>query len=388
MSPVAGATPPAVQDQCPPALLSLCVRIDPHPEQQKLLARACAGFRDWHDLAQQAERHGMGPLLSRHLDLVQGEVPADFLRSLKFLCLRHRQANQILGRTLDQVLALLAEQGIGCLVLKGAALCRTLYPDPGLRPMRDIDLLLERKDCRQAHDLLLKNGFRISAAPLPDHFHHLPPLIQTVDGLPVCIELHHKLFPSDPPYYRQPDFKQLFQRAREFPCHGATGLCLADEDMLWHLFEHGFHAPLTYEPYKLISAADIISLVEQRLDRIDWQRMAKVYPSLLKSLPFFHLLTPWQDQVTARLPQPVVDGVRDAGKPYQGWPRRKFSTSPDKLRLLAETLAPPQWWLMLYYSVDGPGPLLWCRLVRHPVHILRWVRLMWRKRRGEEKMVS
>ena len=48
----------------------------------------------------------------------------------------------LLLRKLKDVLSSLADRGVEVIVLKGAALVTTLYPDLGLRPMRDIDLLI------------------------------------------------------------------------------------------------------------------------------------------------------------------------------------------------------------------------------------------------------
>jgi hypothetical protein len=279
-------------------------------------------FHQWDELLEKVERHGMGPLLFRHITLLHRDIPADFLRGLKFLSLRHRQANRILIHTLEQVLSLLASRGMPCLVLKGAALCHTIYPEPGLRPMRDIDLLLTEKDSLHAHALLQKNGFRSSTAAHPDRYYHLPPLYQTIEGMQVCVELHHGLFPNDPPYYTQLDFAELFDKGRKFDTGSITACCPGDEEMLWHLFQHGFHAPLTYEPFKLISAADLIGLVEQQIDSLDWEKIASCYPELLRSLPFFHALTPWQDRVAQRLRVPPKISAQNPGEPYCGWPRK------------------------------------------------------------------
>jgi len=68
-------------------------------------------------------------------------------------------------------------------IVKSTAL--TLYPQIGLRPMRDIDLLLAKEDVHHAHELLKKQGFAADYTPMPfDHF-HLQPLYATANGLPL-----------------------------------------------------------------------------------------------------------------------------------------------------------------------------------------------------------
>ena len=51
--------------------------------------------------------------------------------------------NTLLLRELGQVQTALTGAGLRCLVLKGAALEATIYPEPGLRPMVDVDLLID-----------------------------------------------------------------------------------------------------------------------------------------------------------------------------------------------------------------------------------------------------
>lgn len=361
-----------------PSLLQLCARIESHGRWHRAFATACATFRQWDSLVDLAEEQGLGPLLHRHLTEVGGEVPVSLLRGLRFLCLRHHQANAILMDALGQVLALLESAGLPCLVLKGAALCQTLYPESGLRPMRDIDLLLTWEDAAQAHLLLQKNGFRVSGDVLPERYFHLTPLVQNIEGMEVCVELHHGLFPADPPYSQSPPFGELYDRARPFEVAGVTAHSLADEEMLWHLYQHGFHAPLTYEPYRLIAVADIIGLVEARLESLDWDRIRAVYPQLYRILPLFDHISPWKGEVLEKISSTGGTVFGGAGLSFQGWPRSKFAKPKARglVMILYNTFLPSRWWLMLYYGkVAGGWSLLWCWLVLHPMHILRWVKI-------------
>lgn len=362
-----------------PSLLNRCARLQLHGEQQHELKVACGAFRQWEELLLQAEEQGMAPLLHKHLVGSGAEVPVDFLRGLRFLCLRHQRANATRLESLRQVLGLLEREGFPSLVLKGAALCQTLYPEVGLRPMRDIDLLLDARDVHHVHELLQQYGFRVAKGRLPEHYYHLAPLIKDVDGMEVCLELHRGLFPREPPYYHSPSFGEFYERAQSFSMAGSTAFCLSDEDMLWHLFQHGFRAPLTYEAHKLISVADIIGLVEARVEDLDWHRIASQYPQLLRSLPLFHYLSPWQSAVLKKIPALPKVAPSKVGQSYGGWPcKAKVNGVSDRdlWPLLYETACPGHWWLMLYYSTGtGWKAMLYCRLLRHPLHILRWVKV-------------
>ena len=221
-------------------ILNLCARLRQHPAQHEQLAEACSAFSKWDALLRQAEEQGMGPLLHRHLSTLEADLPDTFLRGLRFLSLRHQQANTLLVKSLHGILDLLQSEGIPVLVLKGAALCRTLYPEVGLRPMRDIDLLLAKEDVLRAHVFLQQHGFVASTVPIPEDHFHLPALHQSVDGLQVCVELHHDLFPDCPPYYEKLDFAELYSNGLAFDVHGITAYTLATGEMLWHLTSTDF----------------------------------------------------------------------------------------------------------------------------------------------------
>lgn len=358
-------------------ILNLCARIEAHDLQRRLLATAVRQFNQWDDLLFQAEEQGMGPLLYMHLTAFMEEIPDTFLRGLRFLSLRHQQANITLMKSLYQILSLLKAEGIPTLTLKGASLCQTLYPETGLRPMRDIDLLLDKKDVLHAHSLLKKRGFRASTDPLPEGYFHLPQLLKTVDSMQVCVELHHNLFPDDPPYYQPLPFEELYPNAHTFNVYGITACTLAPEEMLWHLFQHGFHAPLTYEPHKLISAADIISLVENKVESLDWEKIAANYPQLFKALPHFHYITPWKETVLTKIRYKTKTPPTGIAEPFKGWPRLKISEQNDReiLKILLHTFIPSQWWMMLYYSIDSRISFIWYRLIQHPIHIFRWMKI-------------
>ena len=55
---------------------------------------------------------------------------------------------------------------VACILLKGAALVRTLYADPGLRHVGDLDLLVDERDVPRAASLLDVMGFRRFGRPL------------------------------------------------------------------------------------------------------------------------------------------------------------------------------------------------------------------------------
>jgi hypothetical protein len=358
-------------------LLHTCARATSFPALTEELRSRAAQVIDWAALVAEAESQGLAPLVYHHLGAFGDLCPTEAKRSLRLLYLRHLHRNTILIQTLTETLGALTDAGINVLVLKGAALCQTIYADHGLRPMRDIDLLVSKDQGTPAQKALIALGFTESSAPRPlDHF-HLPSLHKTVDGVAVCIELHTDLFPRCPPYYRHADFDELAHRSFNLQVGGQACTCLNHTDMLWHLFEHGLHMPLTYEPFKLIAVADIITLVESKHAEIDWQRLDKENPHIRKALPYLHFISPWQEHVHGLVGYDRCTPPKKVGQPFSGWPHLRLSEQRYRglAAILKETFLPPEWWARTYYGCSSRWAYMCCIVGKHPRHIWWWARL-------------
>ncbi|MBE0585960.1 MAG: nucleotidyltransferase family protein [Desulfofustis sp.] len=361
-------------------ILALCSRDQGHTVMYRLLRQALAEFHDsgsiWDDLIRQAEQQGLSPLLHKHLSALDFDVPVAARRLLQSLYLRSRRANQIRNETFSEILAAYRTDNIDLLAVKGIALSNFVYSDPALRPMRDIDLLVSRADLARAQNILEELGFcEDRHHPLPDDFYHLTPMQKSVNGLPVSVELHHNLLPFHAHYPRWP-FARSADRsfALRIGRQETRTLCL--EDTLWYLCLHGFRAPLTYEPYRLIHVADMVSLVESFSRDIDWREVRRLDATLLHVLSRFHYLTPWPEDIVELLQLPIARPSRCIGEPYKGWPQRSIKDiSPSELfRFFRETLWPGQWWLQIYYGHLAGAPYLRARWFEHPRTVWRWLK--------------
>ncbi len=105
------------------------------------------------------ENYRLAPLLGWNLERA-GLEPADDVDLARLLGLTRRtwvQSQRHLAM-LGNVSDLLAEAGVRAVAIKGAAMLRVAYPELGLRPMEDLDVLVELRDMERAGVALAAAG--------------------------------------------------------------------------------------------------------------------------------------------------------------------------------------------------------------------------------------
>jgi hypothetical protein len=371
--------------------LGLCARTQANPRQRQRLAEQAGLVDAWQGLPQAAEEHGLAPLVYHHLTQAQIEIPLSTRRELMGLALRHRSASQVRLAAVAEVLKAFHQKGIEPMLLKGAALAALVYPEPGLRPMRDVDLLVKPAEIDGARQCLEALGYQVSPVQeqlLPAHHHHLPAYTREKDGFWISVELHRRLFPATR-HYPSIGFDQLYPRAQHFGLNGEPALAPGWEELLWHIYRHAAGPPLLTIPLRYIAIADMVSLVEKNADQIDWRRLQALYPQVRRVLPLLDELVCWDDSVRSRFEPGAGDALGGAGDAlggagdapggagveFSGWPRQPRPRSGQSWAgYLRDTLAPPEWWLRFFYGVGcaRPAAFWWHRWVRHPLHLAEW----------------
>lgn len=202
------------------------------------------GIADWARIDGMAEQHRLQPLLHRqcsdlpHLphDIADGWRSAHRFAAMAALAQR---------ADLVETVVLLRSLGIETIALKGAWLASQAYPDPALRPCRDLDLLVQEGQVLAAFEVLVGAGYELTEPPelsLDEALRvdkHLPPL-RSPRG--TMIELHHRLWEPDGRLdHASPlnDLAGVRDRAR---CD-ADGIAYPGAaDMLGHLIVHAVYS--------------------------------------------------------------------------------------------------------------------------------------------------
>jgi len=97
----------------------------------------------------------LGPLAGELLREVDPQAASQF-ESDAFAAAARRLA---MGRHLERIEKAFAEQRIPLVLLKGAALAETVYPEPSLRPMGDIDIWVRSEDMPRATEAMRELGY-------------------------------------------------------------------------------------------------------------------------------------------------------------------------------------------------------------------------------------
>jgi hypothetical protein len=389
-------------------LLACCARAECTATHYRQLAHHAANLEHWESVASQAELHGVAPLLYIHAQAAGLQLPLSTRRELQGLYVRHRQANRVRMRLLGDMMSAYQVAAIPALVIKGAALCQLVYPEPGLRPMSDIDILVPPSQARRAQQVLAGLGFHAPKPPGVAFSHrHLHGATINREGVSVTVEIHHRLFsdywdnlrayvqnrfgapvPAEitalPSPSESPSGWPGIQRMASFSLEDLTLYTLGYEDTLGYLCRHLTSHVNVWDFARLIWVADIVSFAERFAAAIDWKLIRRQYPAVPEILSLLNCITPLSDEVLSLAGVKVGSIPQGIGIEFQGWPRASLGAGSKQgyLRLLRDTLLPSEWWLRLRYALGSGRSFFWYRWLRHPLYIVGHVARAFLERLG------
>jgi len=227
---------------------------------------------NWEGFLRLATHHGLTPLLYRSLRDRTPDVPEPVLRRVRLEYFGNAMRNQIVHGFVDEITAALSAAGIAVILLKGAALLRTLYDDVGLRPLGDVDLLVEERDLERADTTLRAVGLQAGGYGHMDerrgplchmHVYYCRP---TLPSIPV--ELHWRLFEGYQPYVF--DLAAVWSRAEPVPGMPAGVCAMSPPHELAHLCLHLERHAMVYRSLVLRRDWFELLLLPQGLGRLIW----------------------------------------------------------------------------------------------------------------------
>lgn len=231
-------------------------------------AGPCPAGLDWEGVLSLAETEGLAPALGFALDGGDVATPAAVRARLRRRVAESRARHLLMSRGLARVLAGLDTAGVPAIVLKGPVLAETIYPDPGLRPFSDLDLLIRPVDLARADDLLLRlDHVRVADAHSFsfDRAYDGATLYEAPDG--VRVDLHWRLLTEPRFAWNDDEAAAVWERAVAVPVAGRTALGLGPEDLVLFLAAHlAVHHALA----GLLWHWDLALLLARRGPSVDW----------------------------------------------------------------------------------------------------------------------
>lgn len=318
---------------------------------------------DWDALVARALACNLAPLLFYNLrhDGLLDQVPAAVRECLSAEYYASVRRHLLFEAELQPVLLALHERGITPILLKGIVLAETTYPDTGLRPMADVDLLVQRGDLNGVVSVLQPLGFRGTDGleMAGDFFNGELSFAKGAHQETLTLEFHQDLIHSW--NFTAPlalDTAGFWQRAQPLTIAGQSVKQLALEDMLLHLCLHrAMHHGFTGLP----GYVDIAWTVHQRHAQIDWDALVTRARQLQARTSVFVALQLAHDLLGAAVPPAVLNTLAPAG-----WRQQLLARLVDLNLVMTVDVTPSQ---------EDAGRVLNVAIIDSPRDVMRWVRL-------------
>jgi Uncharacterised nucleotidyltransferase len=280
---------------------------------------------DWSYVLEASVRHAVSPLVAQGLARVAeggAPVPPDVLEELDGMARAAASRNEGLFEVVEEIFEGLGEAGVEALALKELGLALEAYPERGLRPIGDLDVLIRSADYGAAAAALGRLGFE----PLPSA------------DIPLTLKYacaHH--------FRRQRDNVwvdlQWNVAQREWDLHG-DGNFTFDPEVLWEeprLVQVGgrtvpmpepaamlLHLCLHAEGHaygELVLFSDIVALLGSSWgDSLDWQRLVRLAQRFQAEASVYYVLALVQRLLGAKPPTEVMEALEPStfsGRLYQ-----------------------------------------------------------------------
>jgi hypothetical protein len=232
---------------------------------------------DWACLARRAEAHAVAPLIYQMLSQPRFAelVPQTALAQLRGQYLANAVAVLLWQQQLERAVAQLNAAGITPVLLKGAALLHTVFPNPALRQLRDLDVLIHPEELAAAECCLLDLGYAPAEDGWPEG--RWPPdwyekkfRPQGTEGWRGLVEIHWRVERPAAPFELRVD--ELLRDAEPVSVGRAQARVLSPGHQVLHLCTHlayndGFGVGLS-------RPSDVHEAVQAFGSRLDWGRLA------------------------------------------------------------------------------------------------------------------
>ncbi len=257
-------------------LIFLCTRLEINSSIRQEIKELLNGAIDWNKVIEVSNRQQILPFLYYNLTKfdIQYIIPQDIFVVIKNYYYANLKRNLRIEKEMLLILESANRHGIGIIPLKGFSLTQTLYNNPGLRIMADVDILIKKDALQEIKNILIQLGYQENVGVTSKNHHneyrHMAVFLKTLSSnLYLTIEIHGILAYARPYEIRIP---YLWERTYEKTINGQKLLFLSQEDtflsLALHLRSHTRCLTLKF-------IVDIAELLNIYGDKLDWLYIAE-----------------------------------------------------------------------------------------------------------------
>ena len=343
-------------------------------EEQRLLLRAALMPEEqvvhaWLEWRTRVRAGGLDGHRGTLLPLLYHNLPRDGRNLVPQERERLREArmatagtNLVLFSRARPVLQALTGAGFQALLLKGSALATLYYPDQGLRPMADIDLLIRTRQVEEAIAWLQQRGWQ----PRPRTWERfnatyrqvVPSHEFTKDRC--AIDLHWHVLPEG---CRPDDDEEFWDAAVPLSFLGVPVLALQPADQLLNVCVHGARrasaAPLRW-------LADVAMIVRHAQPAIDWERLVIQARQRRLTLPVLDALSYVREHLDVPVPESALTAL-------SGIPTSRIERMEYRYKRKSHFEKPMGYLPILWFDY-----MRWANAPRFPCNVFGFVRYILR----------
>jgi hypothetical protein len=195
--------------------------------------------------------------------------PEEVITKLRFAYHNNYKKNFFIHNNLFKIIDALSRKSIDVMLLKGTALIQVLYNDYGLRPMRDVDILVSKGQFHESLRILKELNFEVDERSQSQdfylqYFYHLA----LTNNLNIVIELHWNL--TEPWNFFQIENSLLWESAKTAKFFEQEAKIPSIEHLILHICLQNVDEKFS----KLQRLYDVHNLISNKT--IDWDFLEKI----------------------------------------------------------------------------------------------------------------
>lgn len=245
-------------------LILYCARLKLTEKYSKSIHALLKERIDWDEIYNISDCQKVLPFLYYTLGKFDFQhVPAYIIKKAENYYYSNLCKNLLAEKEISYLLELTNKEGLDIIPIKGFSLIQTLYRDPGLRIMADIDILIQACDIQRINTIFNRLGYKKSALKINLPGYEIVFLKKTPVGQSIIIEVHDSIIPPRPFKLEIP---ALWKRTEIKEIYGQKLICLSKEDtfltLALHLRRHARCLTLKF----IVDIAELLNISENKFD--------------------------------------------------------------------------------------------------------------------------